>query len=157
VIALAWNLILAMVWATLSGSLSAGNMLAGFIFGYVVLRFTQRHNPTFSAYFGKTPKLLIFILFFIWDLMKSNARVAYDVLTPRHHMRPAVSGVPLEAKTDAEITILANLLTVTPGTLSLDVSTDRSTLYIHAMYLDDEEQLRAQIKDLERRVIELLR
>lgn len=156
-IALAWNLLLALVWVVLSGSMTAANFLVGFVFAYFVLRITQRHNENFIRYFGKIPKLIAFIGFFIWDLIKSNVRVAYDVLTPSHHMRPAVIGVPLEAKTDAEITILANLITVTPGTLSLDVSSDRSMLYIHAMYLDDEQELREQIKDLERRVIELLR
>ena len=66
--------------------------------------------------------------------------------------------IPLDAETDAEITLLANLITLTPGTLSLDVSDDRRVLYIHAMYVDDVEELRRSIKDgFEKRVMELLR
>jgi multicomponent Na+:H+ antiporter subunit E len=75
-------------------------------------------------------------------------------------MRPGVIAVPLDAKTDAEITLLANLITLTPGTLSLDLSPDRGVLYVHTMYIDqdDVERARRQIKDnLERRVLELLR
>jgi multicomponent Na+:H+ antiporter subunit E len=69
-----------------------------------------------------------------------------------------VIGIPLEAKTDLEITVLANLITMTPGTLSLDVSPDRKTLYVHAMYIKNPEALRFDIKEnLERRVLELLR
>ena len=61
-------------------------------------------------------------------------------------------------RTDLEITLLANLITVTPGSFSLDVSDDRSVLYVHAMYVDDPEALRREIKDgFERRVLELLR
>jgi multicomponent Na+:H+ antiporter subunit E len=67
-------------------------------------------------------------------------------------------GVPLDARTDAEITFLANLITLTPGTLSLGVSHNRSILYIHAMYVTDRERLIAEVKDgFERRVLELLR
>ena len=73
-------------------------------------------------------------------------------------MRPGVVAIPLDAETDAEITLLANLITLTPGTLSLDVSDDRRVLYIHAMYVDDVEELRRSIKDgFEKRVMELLR
>ena len=72
--------------------------------------------------------------------------------------RPGVVAIPLEAKTDAEITFLANVITLTPGTLSLDVSEDRSTLYVHTMFLESPEVLRESIKEgFERRVLELLR
>ncbi|NNJ70240.1 MAG: Na+/H+ antiporter subunit E, partial [Kiritimatiellales bacterium] len=71
---------------------------------------------------------------------------------------PGVIGIPLDAETDLEITMLANIISLTPGTLSLDVSEDRKTLYIHAMYVINPEDLRNEIKDgLERRLLELLR
>ena len=93
---------------------------------------------------------------FLRDLVVSNLRVAYDVLTPTHYMRPAVVAVPLRAKSDGAITILANMISLTPGTLSLDVSSDRSVLYLHVMYLDNEDDLREQIRKLEDRVLALL-
>jgi multicomponent Na+:H+ antiporter subunit E len=69
-----------------------------------------------------------------------------------------VIGVPLAARTDLEITVLSSMISLTPGTLSLDVSADRKMLYIHAMYLDDVEAARRKIKDgFERRVLEVLR
>jgi multicomponent Na+:H+ antiporter subunit E len=78
------------------------------------------------------------------------------VITLAHTMRPGVVAVPLELQTDAAITLLANLITLTPGTLSLDVSADRRVLYVHTMYLDDVEQFRREIKEgFERRVIEV--
>jgi multicomponent Na+:H+ antiporter subunit E len=73
-------------------------------------------------------------------------------------MRPGVIAIPLDAQTDIEITVLANLISLTPGTLSLDVSADRQTLYIHTMYLDDPEAARRGIKrGFERRVLAVTR
>jgi multicomponent Na+:H+ antiporter subunit E len=71
-----------------------------------------------------------------------------------------VVAIPLDAKSDIEITLLANLITLTPGTLSLDVSSDRSVLYIHVMYVDNDDldEVRRKIKSgFERRVLEVLR
>ena len=73
-------------------------------------------------------------------------------------MRPGIVAIPLEARTDDEITLLANVISLTPGTLSLDVSDDRKVLYIHAMFIDDEQQLRDEIKSgFERRLLDVLR
>ena len=84
--------------------------------------------------------------------------MATDIVTPRHRARPGVVAVPLDARGDAEITLLANLVSLTPGSLSLDVSDDRCTLFVHVMFLDDPEATRREIKDgFERRVVELLR
>lgn len=81
-------------------------------------------------------------------------------LTQEAYISPGVLAIPLDARTDVEIALLANLITLTPGSVSLDVSEDRSILYIHAMYIDggDVEAYRRSVKEnLERRVLELLR
>lgn len=81
-------------------------------------------------------------------------------LAPASYVCPGVIAIPLDARTDAEITLLANLITLTPGSVSLDVSDDRRVLYVHAMYIDggDVEAYRRAVKEgLERRVLELLR
>jgi multicomponent Na+:H+ antiporter subunit E len=81
-------------------------------------------------------------------------------LAPVSYVCPGVVAIPLDARTDAEITMLANLITLTPGSVSLDISDDRRFLYVHAMYIDggDVEAYRRSIKEgLERRVLELLR
>jgi multicomponent Na+:H+ antiporter subunit E len=66
-----------------------------------------------------------------------------------------VVAIPLEAESDLSISLLANLITLTPGSLTLDVSEDRKVLYVHTMYAEDIDQLRLGIKDLERRVLEV--
>lgn len=152
-----WNILLALTWSTMTGQFTLTNVAVGFVVSYLVLWFTQ---PVIgkSSYFVKVYQVIGLGLFFIWELILANLRVAYDVLTPAHRSKPGVIAIPLDAETDAEITILANLITLTPGTLSLDISADRKVLYIHAMFIEDPEALRKGIKDgLERRVLEVLR
>lgn len=104
------------------------------------------------------PRLAAFIAYYLKELVLASVRVAHDALTPTHHMRPAMLAIPLEAKTDLEILLLSNLISMTPGTVSIDISTDRRVLYLHAMYVTEPEALRQEIKTtLERRVLALLR
>ncbi len=152
-----WNVLLAFIWASVTERFTIGNLIIGFWLGYLVLSITQRaFGP--SSYFVKVLQVVRFILFFLWELILANLRVAHDVLTPQHYMRPGVIAIPLDAKTDEEINLLANLISLTPGTLSLDVSADRKVLYIHAMYIDDIEKLKKEIKDgFEERLLEVIR
>jgi multicomponent Na+:H+ antiporter subunit E len=106
---------------------------------------------------AKVPKVIHFFFYFNRELIKSNLKVAYDVLTRTHYMKPGVIAFALRAEKDGEIAIVANLISLTPGTLSLDVSSDRSVLYIHVMYLTDEAQVVDDLRDLERRILDILR
>jgi multicomponent Na+:H+ antiporter subunit E len=151
------NLVLALLWAAAVGSVDTAHLVVGFVVGYGVL-WVARPLLGESPYFEKAPQIVRFVVFFIWELALSSLRVAWDVVTPKNYRRPGVVGVPLDAETDAEITLLALLVTLTPGSLTLDVSHDRRTLYVHSMFVDDPEALRRDIKrGFEHRVLELLR
>lgn len=151
------NVLLALAWLALTGDFSPVNFVIGFVLGHVALWMTQ-HVRGQTFYFRKVRTVISFTVFFLWEVIKANLRVAYDVLTPRQRTTPGIIAIPLDAKTDAEITFLANFITLTPGTLSLDVSEDRTVLYVHAMYVEDVEQFRREIKDgLERRLLDVLR
>lgn len=154
-----WNLLLAVIWVAWTEQFTLGNLMVGFGLGYLILALAQLGmGKGKSNYVFKVRQVFGFALYFLWELVLANLRVAYDVVTPTHHMRPGVIAIPLDARTDAEITVLANFITLTPGTLSLDVSEDRKVLYIHAMYIHDREALRREIKSgLERRVLEVMR
>ncbi|MBK9119220.1 MAG: Na+/H+ antiporter subunit E [Phycisphaerales bacterium] len=155
--ALFLNLLLAVIWAVATGNGEIANLVVGFVVGYLVLWWVR---PLFgdSAYFRKLPQGLGFLLFFLWEMFKSNLIVAWDVLTPQVLRRPGIVAVPLDARTDTEITLLANIISLTPGTLSLDVSDDRSVLYVHGMFVDDPAAFRQSIKQgFERRLLQLLR
>jgi multicomponent Na+:H+ antiporter subunit E len=151
------NLLLALLWAAVVGSVDEIHLVTGFAVGYVVL-WVARPVLGPTRYFGKLVAAIRFALFFIYELVLANLRVAWDVLTPRAYRKPGVVAIPLEARTDLEITLFANLVTLTPGSLSIDVSPDNGCLFVHAMFVEDPDQLRSEIKQgFERRVVELLR
>lgn len=150
---------LPLIWMALTGSFSVGNFLLGFLIGSLALWIAHpaRESVPLIFYLRKAFLWMRFFGFFLTELLLASLRVAYDVLTPRHHMRPAVLAIPLDLESDLGITFFANVITLTPGTLSLDVSDDRKTLYIHAMYVDDVQQFKRNLKTrLERRIMELL-
>lgn len=151
------NVILALIWGALSGEITGINLLFGFIMGYIILYLAQRVTGN-SRYFGRVWSIIVFMLYFLYELVVASLRVAYDVMTPTHYNKPGIIAYALDQLTDIEITLLANVISLTPGTLSLDVSEDRKTLYIHAMFIDDADELRREIKNgLERRLLEVLR
>lgn len=155
--AFAWNLVLAFVWAAVLGSLSLGHLAAGFALGFAILAIAGERLGG-ARYVEKTIRTIEFAGFFLLEVVLASVRVAADVVTPSHRARPGIVAVPLDARSDAEITLLANLVSLTPGSLSLDVSPDHRTLFVHVMFLDDAEAFRRELKlGFERRVLELLR
>jgi multicomponent Na+:H+ antiporter subunit E len=154
--ALIYHLLLSLVWMALTGGFS----LANFVFGAVVCFFLLRLVMGVSSqrYFTLLPRALGFVGYFLYELLKANIQVAADVITPPFYMKPGIVGVPLTAETDTEISLLANLITLTPGTLSLDVSDDRKTLYVHVMYLKDEAAFIESVKNgFEKRLLSIMR
>jgi multicomponent Na+:H+ antiporter subunit E len=112
---------------------------------------------TAVRWLGKLPRLVGLLAFFVYELVLSSLRVAHDVVTPRDRNQPAIVSIPLDLESDLEIALLVNLVTLTPGTLALGLSSDRKAMLVHAMFAPDSEQLRREIKDgYERRVKELL-
>lgn len=153
----ALNIFLGLIWAAVTGTFSVGGIVLGFILGYGVLWIARPLYPH-TEYFRRAPKVIGFFFYFLWELFYSSLRVAHDVLTPTAYARPGVIALPLGAETDLEITLLACLITLTPGTLSLDVSKDRKVLYVHGMFIDDPDALREELKNgMERRLLEVLR
>jgi len=151
------NIFLALGFSAVLGQLNLRGFISGFVVGYVALWLTK---PLYgkTRYFERLSGVLRLIGFFGKELLVSNLKVLWDVITPRHISRPGIIGLPLDARTDVEIMLVANLISLTPGTLSLDLSEDRRVLYIHVMFLEDIEKTRQQIKQgLERRVLEVMR
>lgn len=91
---------------------------------------------------GHAAYLVYFIVYFCYEVVRANIRVAIEVGTVKFSMEPGIRAVPLDAKTDFEIAMLSNLITLTPGTLSLDVSEDRRTVFVHTMYRADIEDFK---------------
>lgn len=147
-----WNLLLALVWVGLSGDFSPRGAVVGLVLGYAVIALAGPAVGT-RGYGARVLRTVGFLLFYLGELLLSNLRVALDVLRPRSRSSPAFVAIPVEGLSDPQITLLANLITMTPGTLSIDVTDDRSKLFIHAMFVRDADGLRRTIEhDLVRRV-----
>lgn len=143
----ALNLALALAWAAISGAFTGTNLLMGFLMGTAVLIILRRALGS-DAYLRQIKTTWSFVGFFLWELLVSSLQVAKDVLTPNYNIYPGVIAIALDDDmTDAQITLLANSITLTPGTLSIDVSPDNRYLYIHAMNIDDVDALKASIKE----------
>jgi multicomponent Na+:H+ antiporter subunit E len=139
------NLFLAFVWMVLTDTGSASALVSGFVLGFGALWIAQPLYGEPGMYFVRTFRIFSLVIFFFWDLIKSSVNVAAAVLMPGRVTQSGIIDMPLDVKSDVEILLVANLISLTPGTLSLDVSEDRKTLHIHAMFAADPE---AEIKGL---------
>ncbi|HIX55416.1 MAG TPA: Na+/H+ antiporter subunit E [Candidatus Sphingobacterium stercoripullorum] len=151
------NLLLAFTWLTLSGSFSYGTFIFGFILGFLILWFLHRNDEDIS-YFTKVPKMIGFLLFFLYEMIVANVQVAYDVITPNYFFRPGIVKYNMHAKTDLEINLLAAVIAMTPGTIVVDVSEDKKSIYIHVMYMKDKQKFLTYVENvLERKLLNALR
>lgn len=151
------NLLLSFIWVALTGSMYYSNFLFGFLIGFFILWIMNREE-TDRRYFNRVPKTIGFFIFFLYEMIVANIQVAYDVITPNYFFKPGIVRYPMEANSDIEINLLSTVISMTPGTLILDISEDKKSLYIHVMYLRDRDAFIAQIKNgFERRLLEILR
>jgi len=152
------NILLALAWAAVQGEFSLTSIAVGYLVGYAILVALGRGGVVSTRFAGRVASFFALAGFFIWELVLANIRVAIDVLWPGYDMRPAVVGIPLDVTRDAEILLLSALINITPGSVTIDLSPDRRTLYVHVMHMADVESTRRQIKDgYERRVVRLFR
>ena len=159
------NVLLAFAWCAVVGSFSFLNLAFGFAVSSAALWLTREQHqkltkaPTVkSKYFKRIWLVLGLILLFLKELVLSVIRVAWLVVQPQQNYRPSFISFPLTVDRPYAIPLLANLITLTPGTLSVDVSDDNKTLYIHCIDVDDPEALRADIANgFERKIMEALR
>ena len=150
------NLLLTFVWVALTGKLLFVNFVFGFTLAFMIMWVTERRDH--QGYFNRIPKILSFFIYFLYELVKANIEVALHVVRPKFHMKPGIVGIPLTASSNFEITMLANLITLTPGTLSIDVSDDRTVLYVHSIFIGDKQRFIAGIKEgFEKRLLEITR
>jgi multicomponent Na+:H+ antiporter subunit E len=140
--------VLALFWAVATGNFTLSNLLFGAIVGGIGL-FIVRDRVESPRLLHKARRFVALVGLFVFELILSASRVALLVIRPdmRRALRPAIIAFPLTVKSNAEITLLANLITLTPGTLSVDVSEDGKTLYVHALNCIDKESL---IRDIAR-------
>lgn len=150
------TLLLTVVWALLQATLSPGMLVFGVILGVLIPWVT-------SAWWPDTPrgfhigKMAIYIVIVLWDIMVANVEVAWIVLSkPNAKLRPAWVIVPLDLRQPEAIAILAGTITLTPGTVSADLSDKGHSLLVHVLHTEDPDAVRDDIKNrYERRLKEI--
>ncbi len=156
--------IMIFIWVFLTGELTWGNVGFAAILSISLLYLIRSQDESQPVITLKRDRnalkyiwtLISFAGFFFKELLFAGLSVFRLILIPSE-VRPGVVAVPLDIKSDAEITLLANLITLTPGTLTLDVSTDKKVIYVHAIQMDDADSFREEIKSgFEKRVSELM-
>ena len=151
------TLVLAMGWGAATGDFSLANLLLGALIGGFCV-FLIRGQIGGRRFWRRALRVLSLVWLFLIELTVSAVRVGLLVLRPKLALKPALIAFPLTVTSDVEITLLANLITLTPGTLSIDVSADQKYLLIHAIDVTDREELIRSIRDgLEAQVREACR
>ena len=144
---------LTVVWVGLWGSATPAILLGGLAVGLLLVRALPLADVASSSVVAPT-HLLRFVGFFVVDLVRSSVQVTALVLRPRRPLRQAVVAVPVRGASDQLLTLLANAISLTPGTLTLEVDRPRSTLYVHVLDVGaDVEQVRGDILAIERLAI----
>lgn len=157
---LMYSVPLGLLWCAVHGTVTLQNFLVGLVLGPVVIRpFKPLYSFGQDVYMkevaGKVPGKIKYLWVLFIEVIKANIMVAKIVLSPKMNINPGIVAVPIRTKTDVGITAIANTITLTPGTLTIDVSDDRSVLYVHAIDASDPDAVRESIRnDLEKYVLE---
>lgn len=141
-----FNVGLAAVWCSLTASFSAWNFVAGLVVGALVIEAYTLATPG-TDYLRNGLRLLAFVVYFFGLLIKSNLQVTGAVFRPSK-LSPRIVRYPVKGMSDVERTILANAITLTPGTLTIDKCPNGEWLYIHTMFGADADAVRHDIDDL---------
>lgn len=151
------NVLLALTWAAITGFFSLINIAFGFVLGIFALSLIREQVGS-VGYFSRIVRITTLFLVFLYELVMSTVRVAITVLSPNMNLYPGIFAYRLKVDRDFEITLLANMITLTPGTLSVDVSEDKQYLYVHAIDCSDPDATRRDIATgFERRILEAFR
>ncbi|MCL3881196.1 Na+/H+ antiporter subunit E [Marivita sp. GX14005] len=150
------TLLLALVWIILQNEISAGMFVFGLILGIIIPWSTSVWWPDTPKGF-RVSRMVPYILIVLWDIVVANLQVAWIVLTvPNAKLKPAWIVVPLDLRQPEAITVLAGTITLTPGTVSADLSNEGHSLLVHVLHTEDPDSVRDDIKQrYEKRLTEI--
>jgi multicomponent Na+:H+ antiporter subunit E len=135
----AFNLLLAIFWMFMTGNFSVLGFLAGFVIGFVGLTFS-RHVLGSARYVSNVAGLFRLIRVFLYELVVANVQLARDILRPVPPFQPGFLAFEVGDLPPLETVLLGNMISLTPGTLTVDASDDGTMLYIHTVYAQDPEK-----------------
>jgi multicomponent Na+:H+ antiporter subunit E len=149
------NIGLAIIWMLLRNDFSPIEFFIGYVVG-IALLYVLRRFLHFDFYFRRVIAIIKLILLFLWELVLANVDMAKIVLSPKLNIEPGIIAIPTKLKTDWEVTLLASLISLTPGTVSMYFSEDGKTIYVHSIHVPDKEAMIKQIRNtFERAIMEV--
>ncbi len=149
------NILLTLTWGLLQGTTSLLGFVIGFIISFLV---TWLANPSYGT---RSLRTVAFIFFVVWQIILSALRVTRVILGRKELVQPGIVAIPLRLRGSAEVLILASVITLTPGTISVETGTDaegRVVLFVHALEMGDPTAVRDAIQqDFETRILGFMR
>jgi len=141
------SLSLWLVWLLLNNTVAPGHMLLGAILAIVIPLLTSSFWPE-KVCIRHPMTLFKFVMVVLWDIMIANVIVAKLIMGDKNKLKPAFLHIPLDIEHPLAISLLANTISLTPGTVSCDLSEDHKTLLVHGLH---EEDPGATIKEIKQR------
>lgn len=138
------HLLFTLLWASLLGAYDFLTLLSGFALSLGLFRLTL--NRPSLAYRKHIYGLIRFSFFYLGEIIKSNLRIAVDVVRGTPKIQPGIVALDVQKLGPRAKVVVANLITMTPGTVSLDLSDDDRTLYVHCLYLEDAADARQSMQ-----------
>jgi multicomponent Na+:H+ antiporter subunit E len=145
-----WMVVL---WVVLWGEVTVANVVSGVAVSAVLLLLLPLRRGARGRFYVRPLRAVGFVLWLLVQIVRSNLLVAWEILTPRDRIRAGVVSVVLPPCSDGLVTLVANCITLTPGTLTLEVRREPTTLYVHVLHLRDIDDVRHDVLDLLRRVV----
>lgn len=140
-----FNVIVALVWALLKGDVNLVNLVWGYVLGMVAMFLFRPVKPV-DTLTRKVGAFLVLVAVFLWELLKADWAVLKIVLSRNPRTRSGIIALPLELKSDWGITLLGNMITLTPGTITMEVAPDRKFIYVHVIDIENAEDVKRDIK-----------
>jgi len=153
---ISFHIVLALLWCMMHSNFHP----ATFIFGYLLAWASTsmfKGIADYEIYRMNVWEAIKLFIIFVKEMIVANIQIAYIIISPPMNIKPGLIEYPLDIKNEGAIVLLANMISLTPGTLSVDIATDRKHLYVHAMVMETPDQLKQQIKHtFERRIMKML-
>jgi multicomponent Na+:H+ antiporter subunit E len=105
----------------------------------------------------RVPRIAWYLVYFLYELVRANLRIAWEVVTPGFTMQAGIVRVPTRCETEWEVMMLANSISLTPGTLTLEVDTATNDLFVHALFVESREEFLEGIARMERYLLGAMR
>ncbi|MEJ2053129.1 MAG: Na+/H+ antiporter subunit E [Calditrichaceae bacterium] len=131
-----------LAWLALTGVTRLQEVITGLIVSAIVALLAGRFLVTDQKKNSLIKRLIYgirYILKFLWEMLKANLHVAYIVLHPKLPIKPGIVKISTKLKKDTSLTFLSNSITLTPGTLTVDIDPDKHNLYIHWIDVESED------------------